>query len=177
MTTDSWWQDTLAFIGKSQFNDVLVPGIVERDRATPRVLPLFNDVYLEGNHGYLRFSSVGSYGGLRLQMVDSIEFDADLLEELQGDYTTVTLTAQFFGEQASVQCPTATYFTNSESDLENCIVRAIELQFTGGEAIFLDPWCTQGIRLGTAGTITRWLNERPFDPDGSLRQLQWSRKS
>lgn len=173
MTTPQAWQDVLGFVTESTFTDVLVPGLIDRDGTRPTFLPLFNDLYLETEHRYLRLTSVGNQGGIHVQIADSISFDPDMAAEYPADYITMTMSAQFFGERDKVDCRAVTYFTNHESDLESCVVRALELHLVGDQAIFFDPWCTQGMQLGKAGSAELWLQSGPFDPDGTLEQHVW----
>lgn len=170
------WPQILDFLASARFEDLLIPVATWRDETPPRLRHVSDDVYLKAERGgYLRFTGVGSHGGLQVRLVDEVSFDPDLLDELPADCMAASLWNLFFDDDdRRLLCRAATYFTNNESDLDRGIVRAIELTFGPTGALFLDPWSTTGIKLQTAGGADRFPADHPFDPEHTLRRHTWT---
>jgi hypothetical protein len=69
------WSDVLAFLETARFDDLLLPGWIDRTGPFPVYRPFTFDACLQAESGLIQFTSVNNNGGLHIRMVDEIEYD------------------------------------------------------------------------------------------------------
>lgn len=147
------WSDVLAFLETARFVDLLLPGWIDRTGPLPVHRPLTFHACLQAENGLIPFTSVNSNGGLRIRLVDQIEYDEDLRNDPDEELAASSAGAHYLpASPGSARCTAMRLFTNSESIPEDGIFRAAEMTFNDTYTVFFDPFWIDGIRLGTGNT-------------------------
>jgi hypothetical protein len=150
----SSWSHALGLLGRACIYDVLLVAILDSGDSDPTAGAL-SDVYLKLDNGYLQFVAVNNNGGLRARHLDSIDVQA-YRDEFGREAFPVSLGTLFLGESPSARCSQVKYVTNEESDLDQGIVRCVELVLDNGHRVALDPMWTAGVRIGNTDP---WFQE------------------
>ena len=166
------WDETLAFLQQAHFDDLFLPGRVERDHPIPVVRPWFFDTYLAADLGCLHVRLSDDHGSLQLNVIPEIVPDQDWLD---GDEELVLTSIEpqlLGGSLRPAQCTALRYWTNSQSDLDQGLIRCIELSFGDLNHLVLDAVWIDGIRIGTHGAAEHWLDHQA---DRTLTEHRWTR--
>ncbi|MEV5575287.1 hypothetical protein AB0L06_35060 [Spirillospora sp. NPDC052269] len=167
------WRDVLTFLESVSFDDLLIPGWVDRTTSPPTYRPSDFDVYLRADTGLLEFSSVASRGGLRIRLTEAIVHADDPDDE----WGALSVGGHYLPPSDSARCTGMRLFTNDQSVPEDGVFRAAEMTFADTYRVFIDPFWGDGIRLSSGATPDSWLAEQR-SPDhegifGSLREFSW----
>lgn len=154
---DGGWGETLAFLGEARFDDLLLPGRIERGHRFPIVRPWSFDVYLTADLGCLHLRLSDGHGSLDLTVTPQVVPDADWLEDDE-EFVLSSAEPQLLGFGRPVRCTGARYWTNGESDLGAGRVRCLELSFGSADRLVFDAMRIDGIRIGTGGAAELWLD-------------------
>jgi hypothetical protein len=165
--------------------DILMVGSVDYDPAykAERFDMLFHNIYLQFGDRFLRCTSLHKYS-LQLEIVDGISPD-----NTEGAFcvgSVYTLLVKHSDQNRLVTSFTA--FIDEGSDFEMATVRcaAFLLGFPDRvgdqDLVFLDPWNTYGIRIGTKQLMDEWVrdNATPGDeypPGTRYEKHDWNRSA
>jgi hypothetical protein len=151
---------TLELLAKERIHDLVVVAV--HDGSDPdSVADAMGEVYLQLDHGYLRFASVNNHGGLQVRHVDAIDLGA-FRDEFGLDAFPVRLGNLFLGESRTVECLQVDYVTNEESDLDHGIVRSAEFVLSHGHRVLFDPMYTWGVRVGNTDPWPQAIMSGPW---------------
>lgn len=172
------WSDVLAFLETARFVDLLLPGWIDRTGPFPVCRPLAFDACLQAESGVIQFMSVNSNGGLRMRLVDQIEYPEDLRSDPDEELAAASVADHYLAASGHpVRCTALRLFTNRESVPRDGIFRAVEMTFDNSSTVFFDPFWIDGIRLGTGSTSELWLAEdrspRLEERFGPLKETTW----
>lgn len=171
------WRDVLKFLETARFTDLLFGGWMDRSGRFPVFRSFDFEVYLQAEAGLVKFASVNSSGGLRIRLVDELEFDEDFLNDPDEEPAAGSAGVQYLGGSDPVRCTALRLFTNNESVPDEGVFRAAEMTFENNSTVFIDPFWIEGIRLGTGNTPDLWLAEHRSDWGlrlfGPLEETLW----
>lgn len=171
------WSKVLAFLETARFDDLLLPGWIDRTGPFPVHRPLTFDAYLQAESGLMQFTSVNNNGGLHIRMVDEIQYDEAFRDDPEEELLAASVRAHYLSASGSVRCTAVRLFTDNESVPEDGIFRAAEMTFEDTYTVFFDPFWIDGIRLGTGNTSDLWLAEhrspRLREVFGPLNETFW----
>ncbi len=169
--------DVLAFLETARFEDLLLPGWIDRTGPFPVHRPYAFDACLQAEDGLLQFTAVNNNGGLHIRTVDEIEYDEALSGDPDEELLAASVGAHYLSTSGPVRCTAVRLFTNNESVPDEGIFRAAEMTFEDTYTVFFDPFWIDGIRLGTGNTPDLWLAEhrspRLQEVFGPLKETIW----
>ncbi|WP_051366095.1 hypothetical protein [Hamadaea tsunoensis] len=171
------WSDVLGFLETARFDDLLLPGWIDRTGPFPVHRLLGFDAYLKAEGGLVRFTSVNNHGGLHIRLAGEIEYDEALRDDPDEDLVAASVGSHYLAASGPVRCTAMRLFTNNEAVPEAGIFRAAELAFDNGSVVFFDPFWIDGIRIGTTAAADLWLAEHHAPPlqaaFGLLQETTW----
>jgi hypothetical protein len=150
------WSDVLDFLETAEFDDLLLPGWIDRTGPYPTLQPLLFDACLRAENGLIQFTAVNNSGGLHLRLVDQIDY-GDRRDDPDEELAAASVGAHFLSASHSLRCTAMRLFTNNESIPDDGIFRAAEMTFADTYTVFIDPFWIDGIRLGTGDASGAWL--------------------
>ena len=130
----------------TELKDIIVTGFVENDERWVRFHALWRTIYFECNGAFLKFDTVGDSGRMRLTLVDSVRFDADLDDDMLPASSSIRL--QILRDPDGLNALLAIHIWNMVESSEEVQCAAACLDFLNGQRIFIDPSYYFGIRLG-----------------------------
>ncbi|GIF38605.1 hypothetical protein [Actinoplanes xinjiangensis] len=155
------WSRTVDLLGRERIHDIVVVAIQDPKAPEEPADPM-GEVYLRLDHGYLRFSSVNGHGGLLAEHLGALDLQS-YRDEFPGNVVIpVRVGNHFMGEAWETRCVRIEYLTNEESDLDQGIVRSVELVLEYGHRIVLDPMYTWGVRVGNTDPWPDAITEGPW---------------
>lgn len=171
------WSDVLTFLETARFDDLLLPGWIDRTGPFPVHRPFTFDACLQAESGFIQFTSVNNNGGLHIRVTDEIEYDEELRDDPEEELLAASVGAHYLSASSSVRCTAMRLFTNNESVPNDGIFRAAEMTFEDTYTVFFDPFWIDGIRLGTGNTPDLWLAEhrspRAQEVFGPIKETSW----
>ncbi|MCK6592077.1 MAG: hypothetical protein L6Q76_31375, partial [Polyangiaceae bacterium] len=130
----------------TELKDIIVAGFVENNDRPIRFHALWRTVYFECSGILLRLDAIGDSGRMRLALVDSVFFDAELDDDMLPASSSIRL--QVLRDPDGSNALLAIHIWNMVESSDEFQCAAARLDLLNGQRIFIDPSYYFGIRLG-----------------------------
>jgi hypothetical protein len=130
----------------TDLKDIIVTGFVEKDERSLRFHALWRAVYFECDGVLLKMATVGDSGRMRLALVHSVCYEAELDDDMLPASSSVRL--QVLRDPDGSNVLAAIRLWNMDQTSEEIQCAAARLDLLNGQRIFVDPSYYFGIRLG-----------------------------
>lgn len=163
-----------SFLENMEFYDIYIPGYMERDGNFLEFIPWEYEVFVYGDGNLLSMSSCRNHGQVRIKTSKEIEIPEEIKRE-GFEFAVGSVGNQFLLDSLpSYKCTRVRYVTDSESSLDEAIVKCIELEFENRYILFIDPEWHFGLRLSGGGYYEHWINFYHSHDKDNLKEHMWN---
>lgn len=148
-------QQLIQLLKNSRIEEIYLSGFIDEEDGVLEFRPDLRVLFVEFSFGILAFQSTEQYSKLVIRKVDSIEYDADLDEDMSAGVCRASELILDDPDLLTNDIVKMSFYDLEEAENE-IICTALGLWLRSGQYIFLDPSFLHGIGIGSNSQEKQW---------------------